>query len=214
MDPTLLTAASSAVMALIWIVYLQLALSQHRRSSRPFLVIHHARDNDPDAPCLFVNMSREPVHVQCVLLRIQDKEGLHDKLISDYDQVKSDGTDLRFRLRQGPIEPGGYLILGSFRELLLGNGNADKTLANIQHVEICVAVVHGPSSHPIGARRFFEVKREGNESSLHAFSIHTEQLVSRRKRATVRRWIESGLQPRHRGSHQNRNDEQTANAKH
>ena len=40
---------SSAVMAVIWIVYFQLFLIQYQRNNRPYMVIHHAQNENPDA---------------------------------------------------------------------------------------------------------------------------------------------------------------------
>ena len=57
---------SSAVMAVIWIVYFQLFLIQYQRNNRPYMVIHHAQNENPDALCLLVNMGKETIHVQCV----------------------------------------------------------------------------------------------------------------------------------------------------
>lgn len=66
---------SSAVMAVIWIVYFQLFLIQYQRNNRPYMVIHHAQNENPDALCLLVNMGKETIHVQCVQVVLQTRSG-------------------------------------------------------------------------------------------------------------------------------------------
>lgn len=66
---------SSAVMAVIWIVYFQLFFFQYQRNNRPYLVIHHAQNENPDALCLLVNMGKETVHVQCVQVVLRTRAG-------------------------------------------------------------------------------------------------------------------------------------------
>lgn len=210
-DPARIIAATSVLMALIWIVYLQLALRQHRRSSRPFLIIHHAHENGPNALCMFVNMSKEPVHLECVVAETKGKEGRKRFYVVDYDRLTSDDRNVQSRLRQGPIEPGGYLILGSFRDIILGrrSGNEDEdqdlpreesALASVEQLNLSVAVVHGPSQSHIGASRLFMIENEGGKSIIRARSIHTEQLVHWTKRRRVQKWVEGRVNPKRRGA--------------
>lgn len=218
-EPVMISALCSILMTFVWIVYLHIALVQYRRTNRPFLIIQHAHDDDPKALCFFVNMSKEPVHVLCVLAHIQGDKGNIHRNITDYDRVTPDDHNVQQRLRQGPIQPGGYLALGSFEEIILGkrSGPDDgedsthllSTLHGINNLEICIALVHGPSRHHIGARRHFFIEREKGRFIIQARNIYTEQLVKRAKRKTVREWIERRVSPRHSGKSESRDTVQT-----
>lgn len=219
LDPAKITAASSVLMAIIWIVYLQLVLRQHRRASRPYLIIHHAHENGLNALCMFVNMSKEPVHLECVVAETQGKQGRRRFHVVDYDRLTSDDRNVQSRLRQGPIEPGGYLILGSFRDIMLGRRSeseeeggdvprAESALASVEKLSLSVAVVHGPSQSHIGASRLFVVEKKEEGIMIRAQSIHTEQLVHWRKRRRVQKWVEDRVNPKRRGIEETSDTEQ------
>jgi hypothetical protein len=213
MDPGLLnagtvSAVSNILMAVIWIVYLQILFIQYRRTTRPFMLIHHAHENDIDALCLFVNMSKEAIHVQSVIANIHTEEGSISRQITDYNHIPQNDQEVQIRLRQGPIKPGSYLVLGSFKNIIMdpvlyAKGidaeNTERVLSKTKSLEICVAVVHGQSTHHIGARRQFFVEHQAGRFIIRAHNIHTEQLISFSKRKIVRNWIESRVEPKHRG---------------
>ncbi|GAB6058580.1 hypothetical protein [Desulfonatronum parangueonense] len=198
-DSVEISAISSLVMAFVWIIYLHLALVQYKRSNRPYMIIHYAHDDDPGALCLFVNMSKEPVHVQSVLAYIHGKNGYMRRYITDYERITPHDNNVQMRLRQGPIQAGGYLVLGSFEEILRGSKpNTDvharieeliRELGEIHSIEICVAVIHGPTKYHIGARRRFIVQDGEGNFAIRAQDLQTEQLVSWHKRKAVRQWI-------------------------
>lgn len=210
LDVGLISALSSILMALIWMIYLHIVLRQYRRANQPFMIIHHAHENDPSALCLFVNMSREAIHVQSVIAYIQSAEGTFSRHITDYDHIPTNDREVQIRLRQGPIQPGGYLVLGSFEEILMGKSSLPESVAManpewlklemIQSLELCVAVVHGPSKSYVGARRHFFVEQETGKTIIRARNIYTEQLVTRARRKTVKKWVESRVEPKHKGA--------------
>ncbi len=141
-NPSVITAMTSVVMVLIWISHLQLALTQYRRASRPFLIIQHAHESAPSAVCMFVNMSQEPVHIECVLTRVTTRRESFTRYIVDYQRMTPEDRDVRTRLRQGPIQPGGYLVLGSFAEIILGvrtreapDDDEEKLLTDLREIE-------------------------------------------------------------------------------
>lgn len=209
-----ITAVSSAIMALVWIVYFQLFFRQYRLSNRPYLVIHHAQNENPDALCLMINMGKEPVHVQCVQVLMRSRDGGESTLtVTEYRRVSPEDHNIQQILRQGPVQPGGYLMLGSFRNILLGRRSrdeeADYSLREIEEFELRAALVHAPSRYPVGVRRRF---RLGHEDGTHVFpySIYTEQLAGRRHRDTVRQWVEGELNPERRGPSETESADQSA----
>lgn len=205
---------SNLGMVVIWIIYLQLFFIQYRRGSRPYLVIHHGQNESPDSMCLLVNMGKEPVHVQCVQALVKTCDDREDLLtVTRYDRVNPDDANLRQSLRQGPLEPGGFLVLGSFRDIVLGarsnDDDAGERLENVSMFTIRTAMLHGASSHPVGARRRFYL-RHGDTSCVYPENIYTEQLSKRRNKREVSHWIEAELNPRNEGWSINENTDQSA----
>lgn len=195
-----LAPISTAVMAVIWIIYFQLFFWQYRRNSRPYLVFHHAQNDNPQALCLLVNMGELPVHVQTVQAKVYFKSGESClSTVTDFDRVNPEQQNLQQSLRQGPILSGGYLVLGTFRDMLLNTHNGAHALEDVEALELRVAVIHGPSRFPVGARRLFEIEHEPH-TRIQPVNIHTEQLTKRRDQTTVREWIESDLNPSRTGS--------------
>lgn len=202
----------NVLMVLIWMAYLQLFLRDSKRRNRPFMLIHHAQSNDPKSLCMFVNMSKEPIHIQCVMINLY----VLDECYSIYltDSLQPSGQYRDGGLHEGPIAPGEYMVLGAFEDILLRHlhqsGVSLTSLADIDAFEVCVAAVHGPTEYNIGVRRRFMVETAKGETVIRAYSIHTEQLVTRKKRSEVAGWIERRLQPQEIGSEQTQQTSQDA----
>ncbi len=208
-----ISAISSMVMAVVWVVYFQFFYYQYRRGNRPYLVIHHAQNESPESLCILVNMSAEPVHIQVVQVVVRDRSGDERVLtVTDYERVTDNDAPIQHSLRQGPISPGGYLLLGSFRSIILGRKSEDeesvRRLQEAESIEIRAAVIHGPSAFPVGARRLFAVHQNGG-TRIVPYNVHTEQLTRRRDRSTVREWLEQELNPENSGGGESDKSEQT-----
>ena len=215
LDYRLISTIASVLMTLAWVAYLQLALAQYMRANRPLLLIQHAHENDPSALCLFVNLSKEPVHLQTVIARVHSGDECTSFRITNYERITATEQHVQSKLRQGPIQPGGYLILGSFADIMLGNQSEDEDsdkstadrLSQIDSLELCVAVVYASRKYHIGARRHFFLEHLGDKTKIHAYSIFTEQLVHRKQRSTVRAWVNAGVEPLH--EHEATNESQS-----
>ena len=198
-----LAPISTAIMAVIWVIYFQLFFLQYRRNSRPYLVFHHAQNDNPDAICLLVNMGELPVHVQTVQAVVQYKNGdSHTSTVTDFQRINPEQQNIQQSLRQGPLLSGGYIVLGTFRNMLLGDhsGKAEQSPLNeIEALELRVAVIHGPSRFPVGARRSFRIEHHPH-TRVQPTNIHTEQLTKKRDHNVVREWIENDLKPSRTGS--------------
>lgn len=199
-----LTPVSSALTVVIWIIYLQLFFWQYRRNSRPYLVFHHAHNDNPDALCMLVNMGEKAVHVQCVQAVLCLRNGEQRSMtITDFNRINPDNELIQQKIRQGPVSAGGYLLLGTFREIMLGSGTDEKntnwSIDDVEELELRVAVIHGPSKFPVGARRSFTVSSQPH-LRLFPTNIHTEQLIRRHDQSVVRGWIEAELNPQRTGS--------------
>lgn len=209
-----ISTASDVLIVLIWSFYLQLFYRDAKRGNRPCMIIHHAHGHDAEGLCLFVNMSKDPIHVQCVVAYVSGPDEYAARYVTDYRRLTHDERDIGSRLREGPIQPGGYLVLGSFKHIILGAQSEDgehddwEGLQRFEQLQLCIAVTHGPSERHIGVRRTFAIEHNQGRVSIRAHSIYTEQLVTRSKRKTVRRWVEESLNPEHRGAEQSPQKEQ------
>lgn len=205
---------SSAVMAIVWIVYFQIFFIQYKRNNRPYLVIHHAQNENPDALCLLVNMGKETVHVQCVQVLIFTRSGEERLLtVTEYRRVGADDRSIHQVLRQGPLNPGGYLVLGSFRNIILGRRSEDEDtqhmLEDITDIQLRAAVIHGPSWSPVGVRRHFTLQHQADGTRIFPRNIYSEQLTKRKDRSEVRQWVECELRPEREGGSESENSDQT-----
>jgi len=212
----LITPLSSAVMALVWVVYFHLFFRQYKRQNRPFLVIHHAQGHDPQAACMLVNMSEQPVHVQCVTAHVKTRDRSYTLSVTNTNRLAPEDGNITEIVRQGPLKPSGHLVLGSFEEVILGKrseegGEEDiaASLAEVESLELNVAVLHGPSRFPIGARRLFYFEEEDGATRVRPANIHTEQLVTRRRAKVVRKWVEEYVEPKRAGRSETQRSRQT-----
>ncbi len=223
-NPEFIGALTGLATVFIWLLYLNMFWHEHRRRNRPFLVIHHATAQSPRATCLFVNMSKEPVNIQCIIAYLNYSEKRTKHYLTSFSRINPQDQNNQPKLLEGPIMPGGYLILGTFEDIIAGRDVGmemyqDKKkdpsheffsaqrLRDVKTMEICVAVTHGQTVNPIGARRTFFIEEKNNEIRIRSLSIHTEQLTTRKKKKIVRKWVESRLEPKLRGVEQT---EQTA----
>ena len=201
---------SSATMAIIWVIYLQLLFIQYRRNNRPYLIFHHAQHENPDALCLLVNMGERAIHIQSVQAAIKMKSGEECEMtVTEFQRVNVMEQNVQQKLRQGPLMNGGYLILGTFRDIMENTAKENGinvSLNDIETLELRAAAIHAPSKHPVGARREFMLTHNG-KACIFPKQIYTEQLVRRRHKRKVVKWIEAELNPQ-KITKQNLNNEQ------
>lgn len=193
------TGASDLTFAIIWVFYLQLFYRQYRRQKRVELLIHHAQGVGPSASCLLVNMSSEPVHIQCVMARVEMVHESRTHQVTDYRRISMDDAHARQLLRQGPLRSGDFLLLGRFVDILLarqsppikaaGDEELPQVLEEVLALELRAVAIHGPSDHAVGARRRFKVEYRDGHLQIRPEQLDTEQLVSLRHRPLVRGWL-------------------------
>lgn len=199
------TGASDLMFAAIWVIYLQLFYRQYRRQKRVELLIHHAQGMGPSASCLLVNMSSEPVHIQCVMARVETLHETRTHQVTDYRRISVDDAHPKQLLRQGPLRSGDFLLLGRFMDILLARRRPDgkaaesnelpQELEDVLALEIRTVAIHGPSDHAVGARRRFEVEYQDGHLQIRPEQLDTEQLASRHHRPLVRAWLRDCFAP-------------------
>ena len=196
---------ASMLMLGVWLFYTIIFYREFKRQRRPLLILHQARGYDLESTCLLVNLSKEPVHVLCVLMRLHTDEGVYTKRIRNLRQVPSeadiDSGDVQTLLKQGPLGSGGFLVLGSFHRLLeeaeedavrsLMPSGTGRLVPALHEIELRVIALHGAYEKPVGAERRFAVRpRDDGATRVQPKTSLTRQLNSRREMRRVRSWLE------------------------
>lgn len=198
-------------MLLVWIFYAQLLLNSYRRARRPKVIIDQGVGRGMDSVCLVANMSNEAIFMQVVVASLYNEE----------DRVSRDITDLKVRERakeaasdqshvsppqaqtlQGPLQPGAYLEIGTFWEILDNVLSKRRQLddesreeeADQYSLELTIISSFGSENRPIGARRRFEFTRsDKGEHLVRATTVDTLRLTSLRERRKMDRWLRQYL---------------------
>ncbi|MCH2276452.1 hypothetical protein [Thalassospira sp.] len=186
---TMLQILISFATLLVWIFYAQLLFQSYRRARRPKIVINQLLDHAQTARFLISNMSQEAIHIETVLLCIDNGNDRVCQVITDaepgegYDARNEDGTHdgndesraLSERLDdvtlQGPLPPGKCIELGSVNRLLArvrrqiartSDDNEQKFPDKDRdcRIEIIVIGVYSSEKGVIGASRTFVYDRE------------------------------------------------------
>lgn len=180
-----ISALASTGMLVIWTFYAWLFYQEFRRQRGAQLFIHEAGGGEPESVCMLVNLSKEPVHILCSLATCDGATArLHDT--QDHDRMSPTQ-----RAKQGPLQAGESLTLGSFetirRQLGIMPDNSSGGDATI--IEVHVAAIHGFRQWPVGARRRFQLTNRAKK--VVPATKTTEQLNSRRQAREVQSWLES-----------------------
>ncbi len=197
-NSSVISAFASLATLLVWAIYLQIIYQDYKRQRRPRLIIHQTQGSRKDARCLLINLSSEPIHIQCVSVAAQIDEREHTVMITDYNRTslqESTPKEIEDILRQGPLQPGEFFQLGTFEtmlELLTSSAGHDTWLTEVteQHLEVRVVAIYGNRAHPVGARRGFTLKGLADRYSIQPVSLDTEQLYSREAQRTAEAWLE------------------------
>lgn len=180
-----LTVLTSIGTLLIWLLYAQLLYAGYRRQRRPRIIINRGRRKDADALCIISNMSAEPVFVEYIVAELETSEGSITMDVTDYEREYDNREDsqnreqqeagstrpsiperVRDNTRQGPLQSGDFLHIGSFRDIIRRVARVENIELEgqrpIQDVEfkrlsIKLIGVYGPEDLPMGAVRSFSL---------------------------------------------------------
>ena len=189
----LLNMLSSFGMLAIWLLYLQLFYRSYRRARKPNLLIHQANGFGLDSICMIANMSATNVHVAALLI---DAESGDDAVTFQPGPTRPDPVeddDPLSGLHVGPLTQGSYFRVGTFRTMVAeAVSRIPEAPGREEPLRLGVRLVAfvGPELEPIGARRTFEVSRDGERVEVRATELLPEQLAHRRQRRIARRWLE------------------------
>ena len=197
-NSAIISALASIATLLVWAIYLQIIYQDYKRQRRPRLIVHQTQGSRKDARCLLINLSSEPIHIQCVSIAAEINGQEVSATITDYNRTslqESTPKEIEDIVRQGPLQPGEFFQLGTFEvmlDLLAATAEHDTWLTEVteQRLEVRVVAIYGNLARPVGARRAFTLKGLADRYSIQPVSLDTEQLYSRQAQRTAEGWLE------------------------
>ncbi|PSO98195.1 MAG: hypothetical protein BRC53_05910 [Cyanobacteria bacterium SW_6_48_11] len=207
----------------VWIFYAQLLYLNFARQRRPRLSINQTQGDDYNNHCFLVNMSKENMYVECVILFAQTSKGDSSQQIAAFypDSEQKSSQKSPSVTQPGPLYSGEYQYLGTFGELLqsaveeipdqltLPKEKEDKGkqeeedgeqdwAKQIDTFEIRVVAICGPEERPVGgARRRFSVTPREDSIKVIPEKLVTTQMSSRAQRSEVEKWLEEWYSSSH-----------------
>lgn len=187
-------------MLIVWVAYLQLFLASFRRQTQPKILINIGAGRSLDALCLVANMSSDAVYLESLIATVITEEGRWVCPVTDVRDLADDNgsSNPRDLTRQGPLQPGAVMDVGSFRDLVgrvlaeagysmeAGEGFPE----GLRRLEIQVVADFGPDDLLVGAKREFELVKRDGRLSLGAHTRQTIQIRSRNERRRIKRMLE------------------------
>ncbi|MCB5175230.1 hypothetical protein [Microvirga lenta] len=192
-------ALANIAMLFVWIAYLQVFVSSYRRQKRSSIMINRGAGSGLEARCLISNMSAEAIYIESLIATVETKEGRWSCPVTELQEGRS---DLELATRQGPVQAGQFVDIGSFRSLIEpvlrpGAGPRGAVAADgldgPAAVEIKVIAVHGSEDLLAGAIRRFDLIRQEGRLLLRGHTVGTQQIRSRRQRERLRDDVETDL---------------------
>lgn len=194
-NAALISAVISALMLVVWLLYLQIFYIQLQRQFRLNLLIHQGGGFDLNGLCIVVNLSNHPVHIAAVLVDAKDAGGSCTWQPVPNRQIGPDDERPLRHFLQGPLATGDYLTLGRFSDLVeeasdrFAVGTEARDLDEELELQIRVIAFVGPRSQPAGARRRFRIRLD-EDGEVRPVTVLPEQMSSRRQRRQAKRWLE------------------------
>jgi hypothetical protein len=189
----LITALTGIGTLAVWVIYLQLFVSNYRRQLRATLLITRGAGTGLEARCFLSNMSSEPIYVASVLVRMESSDGPLICPVTDMLHLEGETpSDPRQRTRQGPLGSGEIRDLGSFANLMRHALQAqseepvpDELHTGIRSIMIEIVGHYGSEDLPVGARRVFVVLEQAGGLLIRGQELQTEQIRNRRERKSL-----------------------------
>ncbi|MFC1457664.1 hypothetical protein ACETIH_13215 [Microvirga arabica] len=192
-------AMANIAMLFVWIAYLQVFVSSYRRQKRSKILINRGAGSGLEARCLISNMSAEAIYIESLIVSVETTDGHWSYPVTELLEGRS---DLELATRQGPLQTGQLIDIGSFQSLIqpvlrrgmgLDGTVAPSDLDNLVAFEIKVIAVHGSEDLLSGAVRRFDVIRQQNRLLLKGHAVATQQIRSRRERKRLEDEVKADL---------------------
>lgn len=202
------TTLTSIGTLLIWLVYAQLLYKGYQRQRRPRLIINRGKRKDINALCIISNMSAEPVFIEYIVAELETSRGSIVMDVTDFERAYDGGGEdddqqerdeipdrVRDNTRQGPLQPGDYLHIGTFQHIVRRMAKHAKIEMQgfqpagdleFERLTIQLIGIYGPEDLPMGAERSFTLRADGEQCDLAPKSWDTKHMNSRRQRHKLR----------------------------
>jgi hypothetical protein len=143
-------------------------------------------------------MSAEAIYIESVIASVETKQGRWSYPVTETPGGRS---DLELVTRQGPLEAGRFVDIGTFRSIvqpILDKSTLDRAdtaddPGDLVSLEIKVIAVHGSEDLLAGAIRRFDVIRGKGQITVKGHTVGTHQIRSRRRREALRSDVEADL---------------------
>ena len=192
---------------LVWVFYAQLLLLNFRRQRKPSLIINRGAGKGLGALCLISNMSAEPMFINQLVVSVDTSRGPLQLDVTDiWQSMDGDAAPdlvIHQTTHQGPLRSGEFIHIGTFQSMLrrVAELNGIELIDHrpvgdweFRSMEIRAVAFYGPERHPIGVLRRFHLRDAAEaECRLAPETPFTRQLISRKDRREVRRWLTEGL---------------------
>ncbi|WP_121062601.1 hypothetical protein [Chachezhania antarctica] len=189
--------ATSVVVILVWLVYLNIFLKDFRQQRRSSLLITRGGADDITARCLVSNMGAQPAYLLDVLACFDTPDGPVFASVVDRSELRQDQVDLPSELTgQGPIASGGFVDIGSFRDVagraLDGSGFRVNDCDDLKLVAVATT---NQAQRLVAAVRDFGFDHDGDTVHVAPRAVEARQIRSRRDQRRIRKVL-SALQTR------------------
>ncbi|MBL3705933.1 hypothetical protein GI582_24870 [Sulfitobacter sp. BDSS02] len=171
----------------VWLVYLHVLLKGFRDQRRSSLLINRGGGEDLDARCLISNMGAQPAYLLDVLAGIDTKDGPSVASVVDRQELRREELEQPTEMTgQGPLPSGGYVDIGSFRDILDRAGydlsGSQSSQATLKLVSVAAT---NQASHIVAAVREFDVREDGDAIMVRPRTLEARQVRSRSARRKV-----------------------------
>lgn len=192
-----LSVITSAILALIWIAYLQMFFQQMRRNRRPVILISRSAGRGPDARIFVSNMGAEPIYLVNLIADIETEKVSAVAIITDHDDISGEETgNPAEATNEGPLGSGQYLDAGSFNHLMsriAEHANPQIDVEEVTRITLTVAASTGHSTRIAGGRRSFAIGRGNDDIVFQPETFDTYQLRGPLTRHRLRKRLEQNL---------------------
>lgn len=183
---------------LLWAVYAYLFYSSYERQHRPRIVIDRLAGPGTEGNCAITNLSHEFMYLECVFVVARSGDETFTTEITEHIRLESTSQrnkrELVSLVKQGPVDSGELVILGTLHELarkaVTAESGREAQLETLSSLEIRVVGTVSGQDRLIGARKRFGIDLVDDRTDWQPARRGTQQMLSRRELREVRSWLD------------------------
>lgn len=188
--------AVQSVTAMVWVVYLQLLLSNFRRERRSKILITRVAGGHEHGHLMVGNMGAEPIFVKAVLADLEVDGQTYHSIANDSGGFAPFTDDDPSRSIKGPLKSADYRDLGRISDLVKIAYDLADIPKSAHQIEAVVVTVLAESSRDgvlVAGRQCFDVYHGRGHMRFFPRNASTLQLRSFRKRRELARRMDEML---------------------